>query len=324
MWLLALLTVATAYGDLFEEDLDLLSQPVNQQSRPVIGILTLPNDGMYNLTGTSYIDAGYVKWIEMGGARVVPLRIDHPWSELQYLVENLDGVLFTGGDQPFLNENGTMTAYAHTACSIYNLVTSLNDAGKHYPMWGTCLGFQLLHICVSPLPDTVQYMPDMPGHSALSTFTPAGLASRIFATELGPGLRFLMERTNVTFVSHNSGVPPRQYVLDLDLYAAYRILTTMKTIDGVEYVGLIEGKRYPIFGSQFHPEKNIYEWWPEEDIPHSLGSVVTATYFSTFFIEEARQNANQFPSEAELQPYLIYNWAPYYYNQDPVQVYLFE
>ena len=326
MWLSAVLLglVALSWGGLVTEDVELVGQAEDMQNRPVIGILSLPNQGDYNLTGTSFIDAGYVKWIESGGARVVPIIITRPWSEIQYVVERLDGVLFTGGDKAFLDEEGKLTYYAQTACGIYSLVASLNSEGTYYPMWGTCLGFQLLHFCLSQNANTVQYMPDMPGHSALSVFTEDGLKSKIFNSDLGPHLIFLMSSTNVTFVSHNSGVPPSEYTTNTELSFAYRILTTMTTLSGQSYVGLIEGRKLPIYGSQFHPEKNQFEWWLGESIPHTLGAVITASYFADFFVEEARKNTNQFQSEAELEPYLIYNWAPYYWNLDPVQVYLFD
>ena len=293
-------------------------------SRPVVGILALPNQGDYNITGSAFIDAGYVKWVEMAGARVVPLIITQPWSELEYLVQRLDAVLFTGGDKAFFNANGTMTDYASTACAIFNLVKSLNDQGVYYPMWGTCLGFQLLHICVSPLPDTVQYLPDMPGHSALSVFTPAAGRSRMLSYPTSDFIMSLMASQNVTFVSPDSGIRPEEYTTNPALSGMYKMLSVMTTMYGEEYVGLIEAIRYPIYGSQFHPEKNIYEWWTGETIPHTFHSVAVATYFTNFFISESRKNSNQFSSEAELQPYLIYNWAPYYWNLDPVQVYLFD
>lgn len=292
-------------------------------TRPVVGILALPNQGDYNITGSAFIDAGYVKWLEMAGARVVPLVITEPLSTLQYLVEHLDGVLFTGGDKNFFDANGTMTFYAETACTIFDWVKSLNDQGIYYPMWGTCLGFQLLHICVSPSLNTVQYMPDMPGHSALSMFTAAAPSSRVFHSPLSSLVMSLMTSENVTFVSHNSGVPVQEYETNTQLSEMYTKLSSMKTLQGVEYVGLIEGIHYPIYGSQFHPEKNMFEWWPEEAIPHTLSAVMVSTYFANFFVEETRKNSNQFPSEENLQNYLIYNWAPYYWNQDPVQVYLF-
>ena len=41
--------------------------------RPIIGIVTEPTDGALSKFGDSFISAGYVKFVEMGGARVVPI-----------------------------------------------------------------------------------------------------------------------------------------------------------------------------------------------------------------------------------------------------------
>ena len=50
--------------------------------RPVIGIVTHPGDGaagrISNATSTSYIAASYVKFVEAGGARVIPLIYNEP------------------------------------------------------------------------------------------------------------------------------------------------------------------------------------------------------------------------------------------------------
>ena len=293
------------------------------ETRPVVGILALLNEGDYNVTGSTFLNAAYVKWVEMAGARVVPLIITQPWEVLQYQVEHLNGVLFTGGAKNFFNADGTLSFYAQTTCAIFNLVKKLNDQGTYYPIWGTCLGFQVMHLCVSPVRKTLQYMPDTPGHSALSVFTASASSSRIFNFLSAPVIKFLMTSDNVTFVSHNSGVPAQAYETNTKLKEMYVSLSTMKTLHGVEYVGLIEGIKYPFYGSQFHPEVNAFEWWPEKEVPHSLGAIAVSTYFANFFIEETRKNSNKFDSEEELQKYLIYNWTPHYWNQLPVQVYLF-
>lgn len=66
---------------------------VNRQ--PVVGILSQPGDGLNGLSpacrgcpsapapGTSYIAASYVKLVEAGGARVVPLVYNWPWPRLR-------------------------------------------------------------------------------------------------------------------------------------------------------------------------------------------------------------------------------------------------
>jgi len=54
--------------------------------RPVIGIVSHPGDGaggrISNTTATSYIAASYVKFVEAGGARVIPIIYNEPEEQL--------------------------------------------------------------------------------------------------------------------------------------------------------------------------------------------------------------------------------------------------
>lgn len=58
----------------------------NLYYQPVIGILTHPGDGasgrLSNATNVSYIAASYVKFVESGGARVIPLIYNEPTETL--------------------------------------------------------------------------------------------------------------------------------------------------------------------------------------------------------------------------------------------------
>jgi len=71
-------------------DSSLVSCPAPDPSlyyRPVIGIVSHPGDGasgrLSNATGANYIAASYVKFVEAGGARAVPLIYTEPWEILQ-------------------------------------------------------------------------------------------------------------------------------------------------------------------------------------------------------------------------------------------------
>ena len=73
---------------------------------PIVGILTLPCDVTPkncedNKKATTYLPASYVKWLESGGARVVPILADDSFQNVQSLVQELNGVLITGGSAHF-------------------------------------------------------------------------------------------------------------------------------------------------------------------------------------------------------------------------------
>lgn len=69
---------------------------------PVIGIISIPMESWGPDPTTSYIAACYVKMVEAGGARVIPI----PWDAANFTdyLSVVNGILFTGGDSTvFIN-----------------------------------------------------------------------------------------------------------------------------------------------------------------------------------------------------------------------------
>lgn len=60
-------------------------------------------------------------------------------------IDKCFSVLFPGGATYFNQSNG----YADAAQHIYEIAQEFNDAGDYFPIFGTCLGFQLIIILAS-------------------------------------------------------------------------------------------------------------------------------------------------------------------------------
>ena len=93
---LALCTAATALGAR-----DPALHEAGKSLEPVIGILTVPiSMGGKNVTTStaaySYVGSAYARWLEMAGARVVPIPYDATPAELTAQFAKVNGVLFTG------------------------------------------------------------------------------------------------------------------------------------------------------------------------------------------------------------------------------------
>ncbi|CAJ0968397.1 unnamed protein product [Ranitomeya imitator] len=114
------------------------------------------------------------------------------------------------------------------------------------------------------------------------------------------------------------------------LHKFYNILSTNS--DGVlEFISTFEAYHYPIYGVQWHPEKNPFEWKKTSDISHVAEAVHVAFYMADFFVNEGknviekwgpqdptasmgttRKSQHQFSEDAEAQFPLIYNYCPKY------------
>ena len=110
--------------------------------KPLIGILTQP---CHYCPGKSYVAAGYVKLIEMAGGRAVPVRFYASDEELRRLFKSINGLIFPGG----LTWLWLDSPYVLAARKLWTWAKEENDAGNPFPIHGTCLGHQLLHILES-------------------------------------------------------------------------------------------------------------------------------------------------------------------------------
>merc|ERR1711874_949634 len=82
----------------------------------------------------------YVKFLESGGARVVPILNNQTDAYYEKMVSSLNGVIFPGGSTSITSKSGMGRAGA----KLYDLILKSGEAGNPVPLWGTCLGFQML------------------------------------------------------------------------------------------------------------------------------------------------------------------------------------
>jgi gamma-glutamyl hydrolase len=77
---------------------------------------------------------------------------------------------------------------------------------------------------------------------------------------------------------------------ELSLHDDWRFLTTNEDSGGLEFISTLEHRVYPIYGLQFHPEKNVYEWREDKRHPHSAEAIRVSQYFGNFFVNEGKEH----------------------------------
>ncbi|KAK7878193.1 hypothetical protein WMY93_031190 [Mugilogobius chulae] len=112
----------------------------SENDSPIIGVLSQEvNEYTAKRNGESYIAASYVKFVESGGARVIPVMINQTEEEYKTLFNSINGILFPGGGVSLIS-----SGYAKAAKIFYKLAIEANQRGDYFPIWGTCLGFEQL------------------------------------------------------------------------------------------------------------------------------------------------------------------------------------
>jgi len=222
-------------------------------NKPIIGIFAQPTSSTEgDCKGScTYIAASYVKYIEASGARVVPIDYYATTAELDALLPSLNGVLFPGGG----------SAFPSSAQHTFNKVKEFNDAGDYFPLWGTCMGFQWLLISATQnqnILDPPSGQMDAYNLSIALDFTKTYKNSKIFENAPNEVTQILAKK-NVTMNNHHYGIYPEHFEATPALTDFYNMLSTNVDRQGTPFVSMIEAFKYPIFGSQWHPEKNNFE-----------------------------------------------------------------
>jgi len=229
-----------------------------------VGILTLPHSRRTRKTEHGHIMKSYVDWFENQGVKVIPVPYDTVNHETYFHMIN--GLFIPGTDKGFDVMNKTLIK---TVTRFFEL--SLRP-GEYFPIWGTCFGFQLLTMLVSGNTILKRYEADgrFPIH-----ITTDGKRSRMMQG-FSKHYRAYLENSPSTLQYHDYGISPTDFLANAHLRRFYRILATSLDHQGREYVAAIEGKYYPIYGVQGHPERQ------KRSAP-----------FLSFFLSELQKNTHR-------------------------------
>jgi gamma-glutamyl hydrolase len=298
----------------------LITAYINATETPIIGVLS---QEAYLIKkaypdANSFIAASYIKILESSGARVLPIWIGQDEAYYERVVNFTNGILFPGGGTYF-NETG---GYGEAAKQLYGLAVKANEKGDHYPLWGICLGMQVLMYGV--LGKDIRGDCQSKDVSLPLEFVADYQESKLFSDAPAPLLENLKTK-NITYNYHRYCL----FESDLKKYNIlndWRIISTNKDVNGIEFVSTMEHLKYPFFGTQYHPEKNTFEFKKPSGIPHCTEAIELAQYLGNFFVKEARKNNHTFSNSKTEDDSLIYNYNPVYSasNTSYEQLYLFK
>jgi len=277
--------------------------------RPIIGILTQPRGTERNTTDEgAYIAASYVKFVEMSGARVVPVFHFASEENLTETFNSVNGLLFPGG-----GSNISAGTQLHgSAQLLYDLALKANDNGDVFPVWGTCMGFQFLSMLTAGTESILcEECFTTEGMSLPLNFTDLASTSHLYAEMYStqPDVFKAAATLPLTANSHHDGILSSTYETNTKLSDFYNVLSVnTDPNNGRVFASSIEAKNYPVLATQWHPEKSNFEWLGGNHVNHSYYAVRLSEYVSQTFISTARKNTHSFPTPKQETEALIYNF----------------
>lgn len=134
-----------------------------------------------------------------------------------------------------------------------------------------------------------------------------------------------LRQNNVTSNFHGYCITEKK-LRQVNIDQNWITLSTNKDWNGVEFISSFEHSRYPFYGTQFHPEKNIYEWPLNKVITHNEDATRANQYFARFFVEEARKSSHRFETTNIEFGHLIFNFPKTFTGHNSIysECYLFK
>lgn len=145
-------------------------------SEPIIGILTQPSPFFeFPKEEYSHIASAYIKGIEAAGGHVIPINYDDSKENINVILNGINGIFLPGGGANLREKNLTTgrrhyTKYGKTAKYLISFAKKTNRNGKYLPVWGTCLGFELMMMSYSGKKSVIKKVFGMANHLDSLTF----------------------------------------------------------------------------------------------------------------------------------------------------------
>lgn len=297
----------------------ILSNNDNTKNTPIIGVLTqvFRDYKRYLSNRTLHLPSSYIKWLESSGAQAIPILLNQDDSYYQRIFSITNGLLFPGGDN--LLDPKKETPMMIAAKKLYKLAVDANNRGDHYPIWGTCLGMELLTVLSSGKNtltscDANDIVLPLEFVERGRLFSPSNYMDLANETNYSDQIIAALRDKNLTYNFHHKCIT-LDSLKRANLTNFYKPLALSDDINGNSFVSIFEARHYPFYGVQFHPEKAPYEFQiinHQHNIPHSRLSIALSRYFADYFVSSARLNKHQAKSKISNFDMFIYDHCPMY------------
>jgi gamma-glutamyl hydrolase len=293
----------------------------NKNQQPIIAVISAPLGGHTDtdtatrerkLIAKSYVASSYISWLEMAGSRVIIIDCFDTEENIRNKLDHVNGCLFTGGEIETVADND-LKKYISTWKFIFNY-NKLNNC----PLWATCLGFEFLAMMELKEDEIFQnfrnksILEKTKANNLKSNIIPINSFKKVF--DINSSILKKAKGQKSLYYNHNFGYIFDNKTIKFMKDNNFEILSVNYDKNRVKYIGTIKSENHNIYGTQWHPEKVIFEWKIKETL-HSPISIKLSQEFSNFFIAKCRDYKSEKEFGLEQEKWLIYNYDLYSYNK---------
>ena len=311
------------------------SRDIKKITRPVIAVLSVPAPENKQSHSHSYLPSSCIKWVEKGGARVVPIQYGLPINVIIAILQQCNGFItwgsqFVAGGLPNKNDRRFLKhkislhnfkTFVRALDAIFLYISKQNLEGNYYPMLGIGDGMQYLAITAifaykrykskitrSLLLNNNSIVEATELPSSLSFTSNKSIIKSLFT----PKERKSMSQKKVVYMDNFLGFVPGCPYMDIfkdttkTAPTEMEVIATSKGRTGKKYISIYSFRHLPLYGYSFQPQYTAFEW-KIPNIPYSTLAFDVSRKLSEFFVNECKKNLNKLIDK----DLLIYNYTLY-------------
>ena len=236
----------------------------------MIGIISAPVENNNINCAHSYLYTSYIHWVEMSGENAVIIPYDINENDLEIMLKRINGIIWVGGGMSN-KKNHTQQQedkLLNTLFICYTYAMSENDKGNYYPIWGVCLGLDILIMFVTNEAKTIR--------SSIKSYPLYGNYPFHFTNISSKIKQWFPKPLQKIMATHNCVNHHHIFAND----TVPRDKVKIVSMQG-KFINCIEFIHYPFYGTQFHPER------PDTDL-----GIKVSEQFINFFVNECKKNKN--------------------------------
>ena len=188
-----------------------------------------------------------------------------------------------------------------------------------FPVWGTCLGHQLLIYLTSGYDS--RSIVAVRGQVGMTNTLKALAGNRLYSSLSPDTLYKLQNGQGLVYFNHHYATLTSYFNRSSSLQDFWKLESSTVSPANEEFVSSVQAHKYPVYAVQYHPEKTLFEWKVFAQ-RSDAGTEVVQT-LANQFVDMARKSPNRFNNPSEFEKTNIYNYHPHPTNMSFLQVYAF-
>jgi len=218
------------------------------------------------------------------------------------MLESVNGVLFTGGDANLTyidKETGEekLSNFTLRARQVVKHIHDQNLQGNHFPLLGICQGPQVVLMAISKDVEIIDDYDHKKQYDYLK-FENYARQSRMFS-KYSDELFDRLENEKVMYFEHSLGIAPKKVTENEQLNEFFEILATSTDSYRRTFIAALEGKKYPFYLVQYHPEFVFQEPLAKGELDREGPKFKAIQGIAKLLVEEAAKNKNHFDEDNE-------------------------